>query len=401
MKILQIFNQYRERGGEEKSVQRIYEHVASRHDIQKCWFNSADWDGPEGQPVWRQSLLIGKNPEALNRIRAESEKMGAEVWILHNVIPVVSLGIYELALKMGVPIVQYLHNFRPFSVSGSLWARNDFCLGGLKKNFLPEVLAGSWQGSRLRTAVLAWHLVRLHRSGNLEAVSRWVGISDFVAQTFSDSGVPSEKIVSLKHSWDASNLVETQLNLDYYLFLGRLVSEKGIECLIDAWRILDQELGSKTPKLIIGGLGAESKLVEEAASSIDAIKYLGYVDGDQKDELIKNCRAMLAPSTWWEPLGLVTYEAYDHGKAIIAARSGGLTETVIHGETGFIHDPGEPKKLAEAVIMMEKLSSEEQISLGLRGHEWLIENTGPENWKNSFDEILVAAVGEKGNQLEG
>ncbi len=47
---------------------------------------------------------------------------------------------------------------------------------------------------------------------------------------------------------------------------------------------------------------------------------------------------MLAPSVWWEPLGLVTYEAYDYGKPMLAARSGGLSETVVAGLTGFLHE---------------------------------------------------------------
>ena len=59
---LQVFNRYRERGGEEKSVERIFGHVSELYSIEKCWFDSREWDEPGAPGSLRQALLIGTHP---------------------------------------------------------------------------------------------------------------------------------------------------------------------------------------------------------------------------------------------------------------------------------------------------------------------------------------------------
>jgi glycosyltransferase involved in cell wall biosynthesis len=62
------------------------------------------------------------------------------------------------------------------------------------------------------------------------------------------------------------------------------------------------------------------------------IHHLGQLSGNTKSAALTRCRAVVVPSTWWEPLGLVTYKAYDHAKSVLAAASGGLQETVFSGK---------------------------------------------------------------------
>jgi len=147
-------------------------------------------------------------------------------------------------------------------------------------------------------------------------------------------------------------------------------------------------MGDSTPVLKIGGTGVEEHMVRAAASRSKKVQYLGYVDGSNKDDLVAGCRAMLAPSVWWEPLGLVTYEAYDHGKPMLASASGGLTETVEHGVTGMLYESANPAAIAEAVETMETMSRGQRRKMGLAGREWLKREADPELWKRSFESIV-------------
>ena len=45
MRILQVFNRYLERGGEEISVERISNVLSARHEVFHCYFDSAMWAG--------------------------------------------------------------------------------------------------------------------------------------------------------------------------------------------------------------------------------------------------------------------------------------------------------------------------------------------------------------------
>jgi glycosyltransferase involved in cell wall biosynthesis len=132
--------------------------------------------------------------------------------------------------------------------------------------------------------------------------------------------------------------------------------------------------------------------VRQAADGSDKIRYLGFVDGSSKSEILSNCRAMIAPSTWWEPLGLVTYEAYDYKKPMFAAASGGLEETVDHGHTGYLHEAGNAQQLATQILEFELLPASRKLEMGREGRRWLENHADPGHWQNRFSQILDSAL---------
>jgi glycosyltransferase involved in cell wall biosynthesis len=315
------------------------------------------------------------------------------MWMTHNLIPVASFGVYGEALRLGIPVIQFVHNFRPFSPGGSLWLGDRVCDGALHGRLGPELRAGSWQGSVLKTAILAWHVKRLFRSGDLDAVTHWVTISTFLRDKFIEGGIPAERVVALRHSWDPHPAAPIGSDGGYYLLLARLVTEKGVRVTVEAWKRMVKDAVRSCPRLVIGGTGPLQEEAAAAAAECEAIEYRGFVDGNAKNELIANCRAMLAPSVWWEPLGLITYEAYDAAKPVLAAASGGLAETVVEGETGYLHRPGDAEDLIASVRKMEDLTQPERREMGARGREWLLRETDPGSWKERFREILQQAAG--------
>src|SRR6266545_1272105 len=116
LRILQVFNRYLQPGGEENSVARIAADLEfGGHEVTRFWRESAEWKLPGGPARFRQPFLLWRNPAVLAELRRVHEKFRAEVWVLHNVVPVVSLGVYRLALELKVPVIQWLHNYRPVS----------------------------------------------------------------------------------------------------------------------------------------------------------------------------------------------------------------------------------------------------------------------------------------------
>jgi len=66
-------------------------------------------------------------------------------------------------------------------------------------------------------------------------------------------------------------------------------------------------------------------------------------------EAWRRCSLALVPSVWAEPFGLVALEAMVAGCPVIAARSGGLCELVVDGETGLLVPPRDPAALSRAM----------------------------------------------------
>lgn len=396
LRILQIANRYLDVGGEETSVERIAGHVGDTAVLNRCLFESREWTGPNSPSVFNQARWMLKNPAALERIRALDAASDPDLWLVHNVFPIASAGVYSLAERLNRPIVQYLHNFRPLSINGYNWAGGKILSGGIIHPYVKEVMAGAWQDSRLKTAwfgvVLSW----LRASGALRSVKAWIAISEFVRQKFIEAGFPADRIFTIPHSWNPENRSLRPVEEgDCYLFLGRLIQEKGVQVLFQAWESLRARFGVGTPKLLIAGSGPLSKWVRDRCSVSEDISYVGQVAGEEKDRLLQRARALIVPSLWWEPLGLVAYEAYDYGRPVFAARSGGLAETVVHGQTGFLHEPGDFQELANHIARAEENPSFRRL-MGDAGRDWLLENTGVESWKKKFAQVVDLVREEQG-----
>lgn len=390
---MNVFNRYRFPGGEEYSVTRIRDTLAREHRVTPCQFESTEWTQPGRPSVPGQACRLFYNPEGRRRFEAAVDHAGADLAVFHNIYPVGSPALYRAALKRRLPVVHYLHNYRPFSVGGTLYYHGRILAEPLTGRYRTEIREGAWMGSVPRSLMMAVLLKLLHRSGWLKSVKQWIAISDFMRRQLLEAGaVQPERIVTLRHSWDAMPQAPLPEDSGVYLFLGRLVPEKGVATLLDAWDVLRAQLGRKTPALHVAGEGPLADAVKERARSNPFICQLNQIGGDVKEEELRRCRAVVVPSVWWEPLGLVTYEAYDHGKPVLAARSGGLAETVLPGETGLLHEPGSVEGLVKDVLALESMSPSHRFAMGAAGRAWLLSEADPGRWLKRFNEIAQTAM---------
>jgi glycosyltransferase involved in cell wall biosynthesis len=376
------------------ATDQINSVLSREHAVRQCHFASSDWKSGDAPTIWRQPFLMWRNPEALARITEVHKQLRPDLWLVHNVYPVASAAVYELARNLGVPVMYFGHNFRPFSVNGYCWAGRRLAPQGLHGNYWPEVLAGSWQSSRLKTAIFAQVLRKLRASGWLNSIKAWVAISDFMRARFIEAGVPAERVFTLRYSWDLLNQNAAVFEDNgSVLYLGRLSNEKGIPVLLEAWQKFraTQPSNSQLSHLVIAGEGPLQHIVEKAAAADPTIRFEGYVAGDRKAELLRSCRVVVVPSVWWEALGLVVYEAYDFSKPVLAARSGGLTETVTDQQTGLLHEPGNADELARHLRLMDDEPAQAK-AWGGQGRAWLEKNTTPSDWLERFNIIANFAV---------
>ncbi|MFN0075716.1 MAG: glycosyltransferase family 4 protein [Prosthecobacter sp.] len=391
--LLHVFNRYLFRGGEELIVDKIHADLATMHDMTWCRFDSAEWTGEQAPSTFEQARRLFYNRDARSRFESALDASGAGAAVFHNIHPVGSPSLYHAALQRGLPVVQFLHNYRPFSVGGTLQLNGKLLPDALYGSYWREVRAGAWQNSVVKSAMFAVMLKALHRSGWLKSVKAWVTVSDFMRQRIVDAGaLPAARVHTLRHAWNALPMTPVVEDAGYYLFLGRLVESKGVIPLLDAWDELRARLGDRTPLLHIAGEGPLAHAVQQRLRSNPYINQLGHISGETKREAIRRCRAVIVPSTWWEPLGLVVYEAYDYAKPVLAAKSGGLNEIVQHGVTGLQHEPGDVRGIVTDVLAMEATPATARLVVGRAGRLWLLRETSTQAWLQRFEEILAEAT---------
>lgn len=136
------------------------------------------------------------------------------------------------------------------------------------------------------------------------------------------------------------------------LFLGRLEKRKGAKYLIDAFEIVAEKVPNA--KCVIAGDGQLRKTLEKYAKDrgIDNIKFLGYVDDDQKKQLLSECSVFCSPAIYGESFGIVLLEAMALGTPIVAHPNSGY-EWVMK-ETGRLSlvDVKNPEEFARRLILM-------------------------------------------------
>lgn len=95
----------------------------------------------------------------------------------------------------------------------------------------------------------------------------------------------------------------------------------------------------------------------------------------------------VVPSTEPEPFGMVAIEAMLSKKPVVAANHGGLTETVLHNETGLLFEPNNAEALS---IALEELilDKEKRITFGEKGHQRTIEYFSLEKHIKKFEAIF-------------
>ena len=384
LSVLQVFNRYLKPGGEEKSIVRMaLDLEGGGHRVTRFWRETALWEKPGGPSKARQAFLLWKNPAVLEELRQAHETARPDVWILHNVVPVVSLGVYRLARRLGVPIIQFLHNYRPISPSGTLFINQQQQRPEDRWLVWKEVYHGCWHG-RLATAILALGYAQVKCRGDFEAVRAWVPVSDEMKRIFERAGWYPDRLHTLRHSWHAQPPPAQPRDEGYFLYLGRMYEEKGVRFLIDLWAA--PEL--RDVQLVMAGDGPLATELRERCSS--NVRWLGHVEGETKLRWKAGCRAILFPSIWPEPLSTVAYEAYEMNKPMLASSSGGMPEVVHSEQTGLLLPPGDRNAWLQAILRLSQNPGLSQ-QMGERGRAWLDREVSPQRWVEQFNVIAHRA----------
>jgi len=136
-----------------------------------------------------------------------------------------------------------------------------------------------------------------------------------------------------------------------FVFLGRLAPEKGVDVLLRAVATLVERVPDALVR-IVGSGPLERALQAEAArlGVASAVEFVGQASRAQVDAELEGAWALVAPSLWAEPFGIIALEALARGVPVVATVGGGFDETVNHPLTGILVPPGDDRALADALV---------------------------------------------------
>jgi len=135
------------------------------------------------------------------------------------------------------------------------------------------------------------------------------------------------------------------------VFTGRLVREKGVDVLLQAF----VKVVARIPeaRLLIIGKGPEQDSLSRLIAQLRLVPNVSMLGHLSRSEMERHCAkawVQVVPSRWAEPFGLVAAEAMMRGTAVIASNSGGSAEIVQNGQTGFLVPSGDIHAFAQALL---------------------------------------------------
>jgi glycosyltransferase involved in cell wall biosynthesis len=245
---------------------------------------------------------------------------------IHNVTPFISASAVSLTRRLGIPVVQTMHNYRIGCMAGTHLRHTTVCRSCIRfRSPLPGVLHGCYRESRLQSAAVAAGQLRHHRLWR--SFDQYIALTPFMRQYLLHLQVP-EANISLRPTWAFDPGEPSPPGRDI-LFAGRLDIAKGVPRLLDT---ADAIRGTGR-RLRVAGSGPLAHAVAEHPD----IDYLGQLVPKQVAAELSRAGVVVLPSICFEGLPLILVEALAHGRAVVVPH-GISPATVVDDRIGWIYD---------------------------------------------------------------
>jgi len=164
----------------------------------------------------------------------------------------------------------------------------------------------------------------------------------------------------------------------YFLFVGRLASNKGLPTLLDALAALEPR--SRIPLVLMGRDWGARPALEAQARALgiaDQLRFLEFVARPSSYRaVVRRARALVLPSEF-EAFGLVLLEAMAAGTPIVATAVGGVPDVLDDGRAGRLVPYGDSVALARALRSVTEDAGETErlrsvASRRVQGFDWSV-----------------------------
>ena len=134
-------------------------------------------------------------------------------------------------------------------------------------------------------------------------------------------------------------------------FVGRIVSDKGVDVLIDAVaKLRDRGL---RPSLTVAGSGPEEPTIRRKVCELclaNLVTFAGCVTDAELNKMLNAHKIMVVPTREGEGFGVVALEGIACGCVVVGSDCGGLSEAI--GQCGSVFPSGDSSALAEILYKL-------------------------------------------------
>jgi len=346
---------------------------------------SASLDGLRtvGQVISSRETAAG-----LDRMLAE---FTPDVAHAHNIYGRLTTSVLALLRQRGIPVMMTLHDYKLVCPSYKLEVDGRVCEACGGKQFYRAVVRRCHKGSMAASAVYAAESYFNRFLGRYrKGVAVLISPSHFLKGKLVEFGWPETQIEVVRNCLDSSGFEPRYEPGEYFLYLGRLSREKGVDILLDAFATLPD-----TARLVVAGTGPLEAELRGRVAGEGRVTFTGYLSGAALEASIRGARAVVVPSQWYENAPLSVLEAMAYGKPVIGARIGGIPEMVEEGRTGLLFEAGDVDALREALDRLLTMSDAAVAEMGRAARRRVEEHYTAEEHYERLMAVYERAIGRR------
>lgn len=271
----------------------------------------ANPDGIAAAPAFaRAPWSRGAARDAVARVRA----VAPDVVHVHNTWFALTPAIVPAIRATGVPVLATLHNYRLFCLDHTLFRDGAVCTDCVGRSPWPGVQHRCYGNSLPRSVIAGATIAVARRRHAWDAVDRFLAPSETVKRWHVAAGIAPERIVVKPHfTADPGPRTRAPSASQEVLLPARLAPGKGVVHAVEAWN----RAAPAGLTLHVLGDGPDRPAVERAAGP--AVVVEGHRPPDEVAARLRAARALLFPSEWLEPFGLVLIEAMAAGLPVVGS----------------------------------------------------------------------------------
>jgi glycosyltransferase involved in cell wall biosynthesis len=319
MRILQVHNRYREPGGEDVVVNAEAELLRrAGHEVVQCQAQNPEQTLAAAAALARSPW----NSRAARSLERVATRLRPHLAHVHNTWFTMSPSVIPALRRAGVPVVMTLHNYRLLCANSRLFRDGRPCEDCVGTHPWHGVRHRCYRDSALQSLPAAGTIALNGLLGTWRRdVSLFLALNDFSRSRFVSGGLPPERI-RVKPNFVADPGPRTGPNAGSatVLYVGRIVSEKGLAVLLGAWR----RAATGPLELVIAGDGSMRPALQRL--DVPGVRFEGHLSGDEVRRRMLGARALVMPTLSYEGQPMAALEALAAGVPVLASDIGGMPE---------------------------------------------------------------------------
>jgi glycosyltransferase involved in cell wall biosynthesis len=314
---------------------------------------------------------------------------------VHSWMRTLSSSVVRAALDRDFQVVVTIHDFSLACPTGTLFLHN------VQQKCTLRPMSAACICTNCDAQSYQHKLWRVGRQIVQDNVGRMPsGVRDFIVYSQLAEDLMRPYLPAQANLYSLPNLIEVDQRLpadvpknQTFMFIGRLVPEKGVEIFARA------AAAEQVPCQFIGEGIAREVVARENPDAILS----GWMSHSDGLKALRTARALVFPSLWYETLGLVVLEAAGNGVPSIVPDTCAARESVVDGVTGLYFRSGDESDLRAKIAMLKDPDVAARMGKAAYGRFWASPGCGIEVYRkrleSTYAKILASKYGAS-NHLE-